>query len=579
MHEIRDLFSYQADLFLFKVNCQPFTYGKMRYTLQLQKVAATIGYLACHPEDGITDAGAISYLTEHPFDEYMHTYLLGRLVAMPLEKVVAWARNSPPGPVSETLLAEAALQRDELKRYIQKPSLPSVSPLVDLSQQRFADMELHRQWSRLFSANIVHHKPFPPPDQCPALPYSAQEIAAADRTFVSIKRIAEEVVQKASSNNNRLGSVTACARKALEVAGIPLDRQLRHQMSLAPVGLVRDWKFALSVKNGRLDYSISGTQTSFGRGMDFEVAQVGLFMEICERVSSWAAIGDEGALGYRQPVPLIQARYSELGTEALDPDTLPLEVPDGNLPLHWVSGSRPDGSMILVPAQFVFLFTNLDEPLLCSSLGSTGLGAGLDMTRARVTALLEVIERDAESVMPYNPARCFRITAADDACAALLKNYAKRGIELFFEDITSELGVPCYRAFVVGPEGQVMKGAAAALSGSDACISAMLEVPYPYPWGPPSLPAPQDLPIFAVEDLPDFSTGSLEGDLALLERLLAASNRNPVYVDLTREDMTIPVCRAIIPGMELMADFDRNSRLSPRLFANLDKDRQRDTAP
>jgi ribosomal protein S12 methylthiotransferase accessory factor YcaO len=39
-------------------------------------------------------------------------------------------------------------------------------------------------------------------------------------------------------------------------------------------------------------------------------------------------------------------------------------------------------------------------------------------------------------------------------------------------------------------------------------------------------------------------------------------------VDLTRKDLEFPVVRAIVPGMEFMTDFDRFSRVSPRLFCN-----------
>ena len=40
----------------------------------------------------------------------------------------------------------------------------------------------------------------------------------------------------------------------------------------------------------------------------------------------------------------------------------------------------------------------------------------------------------------------------------------------------------------------------------------------------------------------------------------------PVYVELTREDLELPVVRAIVPGLELTADFDAHSRPSVRLF-------------
>ena len=67
-----------------------------------------------------------------------------------------------------------------------------------------------------------------------------------------------------------------------------------------------------------------------------------------------------------------------------------------------------------------------------------------------------------------------------------------------------------------------------------------------------------------VRDLTDIT----EEELALLERLLTAHGHSPVYVDLTREDLELPVVRAIAPGLASSADFDRFASPSPRLFRN-----------
>ncbi len=84
-------------------------------------------------------------------------------------------------------------------------------------------------------------------------------------------------------------------------------------------------------------------------------------------------------------------------------------------------------------------------------------------------------------------------------------------------DCTPEFGVPCYKAIVTGRHGDVNKGMGAGLSGPRAAISAMTEIPYPFP-GPATREAPAGLPVRVLEDLPDLSTGSAEGDLLVLER-------------------------------------------------------------
>jgi ribosomal protein S12 methylthiotransferase accessory factor YcaO len=99
-------------------------------------------------------------------------------------------------------------------------------------------------------------------------------------------------------------------------------------------------------------------------------------------------------------------------------------------------------------------------------------------------------------------------------------------------------------------------------------ISALTETPYPYPYGPPCRPPATALPTRKLESLPDYATGHAAGDLALLEAVLTANGFEPIYIDLTREDVGLPVVKALVPGLELIADFDDFSRVSPRLFRN-----------
>jgi ribosomal protein S12 methylthiotransferase accessory factor YcaO len=170
--------------------------------------------------------------------------------------------------------------------------------------------------------------------------------------------------------------------------------------------------------------------------------------------------------------------------------------------------------------------------------------------------------------MPFDASRCFHLSSDDAEIGGLLADYEARGIQLQFQDLTHELGIPCYKCMVMGSRGGVAKGTGAHLDGRRALLSALTETPYPYPGGPPSGPALQGLAMRRLEDLPRFGCGDPPSDLALLENLLQANGYRPIYVDLTREDVGIPVFKAIVPGMEFSADFDSTSRVSPRLFAN-----------
>ena len=94
----------------------------------------------------------------------------------------------------------------------------------------------------------------------------------------------------------------------------------------------------------------------------------------------------------------------------------------------------------------------------------------------------------------------------------------------------------------------------------------LTETPYPYPNGPASAPVPAGLARRRLSELPDYRLGSPSDNLRLLEEVLISHGHAPVYVELTREDLEFPVVRAIVPGLELTADFDAHSRPSVRLF-------------
>jgi ribosomal protein S12 methylthiotransferase accessory factor YcaO len=294
-------------------------------------------------------------------------------------------------------------------------------------------------------------------------------------------------------------------------------------------------------------------------------------MEMVERFSSYASFGKSGILGYAKSYPLTFASLDDLDVEALDLNKLRLEVPYQGQRINWFEGQSPnaDGGTrsVLIPAQLVFLFCNLDEQHLFTGLSSTGLASGNTMAEAKVAALLEVIERDADATIPFDNARAFRIETDDPQVNFLLQQYEEMGIHVWFLDMTPEFGVPCYKSVVLGKNGGLDKGSGSSLCGRSALISAMTETPYPFP-GPSSAPAPDGLPVRRLEDLPDFSTGSADGDLMVLEHTLMQNGYEPCYADLTRQDFQIPVTRAIIPGLEINSDFDRYTRISPRLWAN-----------
>ena len=145
------------------------------------------------------------------------------------------------------------------------------------------------------------------------------------------------------------------------------------------------------MRNSRLNHSLRGQATAYGRGLSLAQARASYAMEIVERASAYVSVGPGQAgiggevLDRKLPLLLIKARYADLkaqGRAVLDPGLLPLEASCPDAPLYWLTARAVDGAEVLVPAQAVFLFCNLDEPGLFLAGGSTGLASGNSLDEA-----------------------------------------------------------------------------------------------------------------------------------------------------------------------------------------------------
>jgi len=562
----------------------------MRYELRLMDTLSGVGCFAAHPGPNLSFSEMLEHLREQPLDDFMHQHLLFKLGlhrTKKFEKLIDEVQQDGrcTDPVLAALLVEACLGHERFAHLLPRLSsldLAEISrhtPAVHIRSYLLADQPLHNEWTMRMQMNIVAHEELAAPkDMGLAEPYAREALPPEARVTAAGARQRLAPVLPPAKARRPAPETSAQALLKLEEKNVFLGQEMRHKASLSPIALLRMWLVELSVKSGSLNYSLSGLQTSYGRGLEIEGARASYSMEVAERVSSYASIGRRGVMGLAKACPLAHGSYEEVtagGQHALDLSRVRLEVPYAGQQIYWMPGEEryntagQGGGLrpILVPVQFVYLFCNLEEQSLFSALGSTGLASGNTLEEAKVHALCEVLERDAEAVMPFDLARSFRLTARDEAVARLLADYEEAGLHVWFVDCTSEFGVPCYKAVVVGRYGDVNKGMGAHLSGPKAAISAMTEIPYPFP-GPLTLPVPENLPVRVLEDLPDFSTGSAEGDLMVLEETLVGSGYPPCYVELTRADLGIPAVRAVVPGLEWVADFDRFSRLPPRLYAN-----------
>ncbi len=556
----------------------------MQYELRLMDTQAGVGCFEAQPKPNLSLNEMLDHLRHSPLDDFMHHIVLQRMGKLPNRKVKQFIKDVTTGQRQEDHTLAALLYEACLVHMRLQPLLPQIqtldldklkhfTPAVNLRSFQLKDQNLHRAWIKHFAAHNIDHHPLPHPDKAGLdFPYSKTELKPLSDP-AHIADVLEKIkgLLPPAKPRRALEQTTAQASKMLEQAKVPLVPEMAHRASLSPFGLLRHWTASMSVSLGRNQHSFQGLQTCYGRGLNMNQARVSMLMEMVERFSSYASFDKNGLLGRKTSRSLHCGSMQEVTADmaALPLDQIRFEVPYENQKLHWMLGEQPDAkgtpTPVLIPAQLVFLFCNLDEPSLFSALGSTGLASGNSIEEAKVSALCEVIERDAIAVNPLDMSRCFTIETNDPILSQLLADYKKSNINVWFQDISDTFGIPCYRSFVVGDPGDSATGC--GLNATRAIVSAMTEIAYPFP-GPATRPVPDNLPVRKLEDLPDYSTGSAKGDLMLLETTLLQNGYTPAYADITRKDLDIPVVRAIIPGLEIMYDFDQYSRISPRLFVN-----------
>lgn len=537
-----------------------------RYRLAHQESLLGVAYFTAAPAESLSLEQCLEHVRDFPNDEFMRAQ--ARLLLAAMDEDTLRRLHVKADPVIKSLILEAVLLTLAHSGLLavmwnEADALKGLSPQIFLASAALPDHDLHARTSRMLAANIFEHSALP--DDVADRPLEP----ATDTVAVDAAAIRAALPPMPKFPRKPAQDTYDLAMERLYGLGILEGPEMRHHASLAPWGLLRRWRLDRATRCGRFDHRLDGLMTSYGRGLRLENARASLAMEIVERYSSFADIRDLRVSGSQEGGDIRMAAFSELGNRAVDPNSMRLEVPYADQPLHWIEGCDRNGKTRFVPLQAAYIFTNLDEVRLFSGLGSTGLASGNTPEEAKVSGLLEVIERDSEAVRTFDPHRCFLPDSRDDEVRELLGRYREQGVHPVFQDLTTELGVPCYKCFVRLAEGGLVKATGASLCGRTAALSALTETPFPFPGGPASTPKSENLPVRTLEDLPDHSTGSAAGDLALLEAILEKLEYAPVYVNLTKRELRLPVFRAIVPGLEIVSDFDRFTRVSPRLWRDV----------
>jgi ribosomal protein S12 methylthiotransferase accessory factor len=157
----------------------------------------------------------------------------------------------------------------------------------------------------------------------------------------------------------------------------------------------------------------------------------------------------------------IWASGNELGKEALDLNSLPkcsnaeisnpkcpLSVADQNSPIRWVRGlSLLDGRLVYLPVVMIYLYAGYSDAAERFWLPiTTGCAVHYSYERAILNAILEVIERDAISIVWLQklPIPRIEIDHVPDSLASCWARYqrASPDLEYRFFDATLDLEIP-----------------------------------------------------------------------------------------------------------------------------------------
>jgi ribosomal protein S12 methylthiotransferase accessory factor len=321
---------------------------------------------------------------------------------------------------------------------------------------------------------------------------------------------------------------------------------------------------------------------SQGKGLTLDAARASGLMESAELYHAERIV-----------LPLKLASYNELRFthDLIDLFSLPRHDADRfheNLRILWVRGrDLMNGQDLWLPYECVHLDWTLPRPTGsgCFPLNSNGLASGNHPLEAILHGLCEVVERDAYSILQdrdyltRSDARLDLTTVDDAACQELLERYRKAGVFVAVWNMTPASGIASFHCAIVdleqdpwrpmsafgGTGCHTERGIALSRALTEAAQSRLTSISGArddISRDRHSLLQGSDIvgevreklvrrtPKVNFQQIPTFCGQTLEEDLTwLLERLQAAGIQQAVAVDLTREELRIPVVRIVVPGL------------------------------
>jgi ribosomal protein S12 methylthiotransferase accessory factor len=329
--------------------------------------------------------------------------------------------------------------------------------------------------------------------------------------------------------------------------------------------------------------------TAHGKGMSLALARASGLMEAAESFHAEHIVA-----------PLRLASYMDLrriGIATVDPMRLPRTRHsnfDPTVPILWIEGCELFArEPVWLP--FECVHTNFTTPLPTGSgaftLTSNGLASGNHLLEATSHGICEVIERDAHALWNARPEdkrlgerRVDLATVEDESCRHVLECFSRAGLAVGCWDISSDIGVPCMACFLVDAQPHPVRllyatsGLGCHPTPSIALLRAMTEAAQCRLTFISGARDDSDREIYErarnrdaiektrqrLEDshraidfrtLTDNATQTFEDDIRWqLARLRSAAVEQVVVVDLSKEEIGIPVVRVVIPGLEGIHD-------------------------
>lgn len=313
-----------------------------------------------------------------------------------------------------------------------------------------------------------------------------------------------------------------------------------------------------------------------GKGATPVEAEVSAIMEGIERCS--AECGDDTSC-------LLTGDYTGIAKEHTSVFPSELILPRGvspNTPVSWTPGyDIVNDEEIYLPSHAVYHPLSLSHGRLFRT-NTNGLASGNTMEEAVFHALMELIERDAWSLVEILRRPCPIVTGIEDGLAAdLIAKFREAGVEITVRDMTHDIGVPTFAAvsddvalkdptlLTIGMGTHTNAGIALLRALTEVAQSRLTQIHGAREdtdtadmrkrigyertkrlnrrWF-------DDAEEVEFSKIPSMDSDDFLTDISNMVSRLGERGMDRVIVsDLTRDDIGVPVVRVIVPGLEVYA--------------------------